>query len=223
MAGQRTALVTGASRGIGAGVAAALADDGWTVLAPTRADLDLASPGSIADYLDGLEGPVDGLVLNAGVNEPAPLGELSMAAWQAITGVNAMASFALVSALVPGMAARGFGRVVAISSAYADRARAGRAAYSASKASLEALVRSVALAFATSGVVANCVAPGFVDTELTRRNNPPEAIAALLARVPVGRLASVDEVGRAGAFLMSPDNAYITGQTLAVDGGVSLT
>jgi 3-oxoacyl-[acyl-carrier protein] reductase len=219
----RTALVTGGSRGVGAGVVEALIADGWTVVAPARSDLDLAELDSIAAYVESVAAPIDGLVLNAGINLPAPLGELSMAAWQEIMGVNATASFALVSALCPGMAERGFGRVVAISSAYATRARAGRAAYGASKAALEGLIRAVAVEYAGSGVVANCVAPGFVDTDLTRRNNTPEMIDALLERVPVGRLATPTELGRAVAFLMSPDNAYITGQTLVVDGGFSCT
>jgi 3-oxoacyl-[acyl-carrier protein] reductase len=208
---------------VGAGVVDALAADGWTVLAPPRADLDLADLDSIPRYLASVTTPIDGLVLNAGINSPAPLGELSMAAWQEIVGVNATASFALVSALCPGMAERGFGRVVAISSAYATRARTGRAAYSASKAALEGLIRTVAVEFAASGVIANCVAPGFVDTDLTRQNNTPEMIESLLERVPVGRLVSPAELGRAVAFLMSPDNAYITGQTLVVDGGFSCT
>ena len=219
----RTVLITGGGRGIGAGIVRALAADGWAVLAPPRSDLDLASPGSIAGYLTALTEPVDGLVLNAGINAPAPLGELTMAQWQEIQGVNLSSAFALVSALAPGMAARGFGRIVGISSAYATRAREGRGAYAASKAGLEALVRTVAVEFASSGVLANCVAPGFVDTELTRRNNPPEAITQLLERVPIGRLATVDEIGRAVAFLVSPSNTYVTGQTLVVDGGFACT
>lgn len=219
----RTVLVTGGSRGIGAGIVAALSDAGWNVLAPKRSELDLASPVSIADYLDSLSVPVDGLVLDAGINTPAPIGELTMASWQEIQGVNVTAGFALVSALVPSMAECGFGRVVAVSSAYAGRARVGRAAYSASKAALEAVVRAIAVEFASSGVLANAVAPGFVDTELTRQNNPPEAIAKILERVPVGRLAAIDEIGAAVAFLMSPANTYITGQVLTVDGGFSCT
>lgn len=220
---ERTVLVTGGARGIGAGVVEALRADGWNVLAPPRAELDLAAPRTMVEYLDGLDLPIDGLVLNAGINLPAPLGELSISAWQEIMGVNTTASFALVAALCPTMAQRGFGRVVAVSSAYATRARTGRAAYSASKAALEGLVRSVAVEYADRGVVANCVAPGFVDTELTRRNNTPQMIDTLLERVPVGRLASPAEIGRAVAFLMSPDNSYITGQTLMVDGGFSCT
>lgn len=219
----RTALVTGGSRGIGFGVVASLRAGGWKVLAPARDELDLSVPASIAGYLENLDEHINGLVFSAGINNPAPIGELTMADWQAINEVNTASSFALVSALCPAMASAGFGRVVGISSAYANRARAGRAAYSASKAALEGLIRTVAVEFAGSGVVANCVAPGFVDTELTRKNNTPQMIDALLQRVPVGRLASPAEIGRAVAFLMAPENEYITGQTLAVDGGFACT
>lgn len=223
MTADRIALVTGASRGIGKGIDDSLRAAGWQVLAPPRSQLDLANPASIADFLGSLHVEIDGLVINAGINIPAPIGDLSIQSWEEIYEVNLTAGFALASTLVPLMAARGFGRVVAISSTYADRARIGRAAYGASKAGLEALVRSLALEFADKGVVANCVAPGFVDTELTRRNNSPEVMASLLSRVPIGRLASVAEVADTVAFLLGPSNTYITGQTIAVDGGFSIT
>ena len=217
------ALVTGGSRGIGRAIVEALTAQGWSVLAPSRAELDLADPSSVDAFVSSLDTPVAGLVLNAGVNSPRPLGELSFDEWQSIHQVNEASAFQLVSALVPGMAERGMGRVVAVSSAYADRARSGRAAYSASKSGLEALMRSVAVEFGPFGVVANCVAPGFVDTDLTRQNNTPETIAVLLERVPVGRLADPSEVASAVAFLMSERNRYITGHTLQVDGGFACT
>lgn len=217
------ALVTGGSRGIGRAIVEALTAQGWSVLAPSRAELDLADPSSVDSLVSSSDDPVAGLVLNAGVNSPRPLGELSLNEWQSIHQVNEASAFQLVSALVPGMAQRGMGRVVAISSAYADRARSGRAAYSASKSGLEALMRSVAVEFGPFGVVANCVAPGFVDTDLTRQNNTPETIAGLLERVPVGRLADPSEIAAAVAFLMSEQNRYITGQTLQIDGGFACT
>ena len=220
----RTALVTGAARGIGAAIATRLTADGWTVLAPARSELDLAAPESVTAYLTATaQIPIDGLVINAGANTPAPIGTLSATDWAHIQQVNCTSAFMLATALCPAMAERGYGRLVAISSAYAGRARAGRAAYSASKSALEALVRTIAVEFAPRGVVANCVAPGFVDTELTRANNPPEVIAKILERVPVGRLADPAEVADVVAFLMAPTNRYVTGQTIRVDGGFSCT
>jgi len=130
----RTVLVTGAARGIGAAIAARLKADGWTVLAPSRGELDLADPESVTAYLTANEKTaIDGLVINAGVNTPAPIGSLSAADWAHIQQVNCTSAFMLATALCPAMADRGYGRLVAISSAYATRARTGRAAYSASK------------------------------------------------------------------------------------------
>lgn len=218
---RKMALLTGGSRGIGSAIHSALIKTGWNVIAPTRSDLDLASSESIKSFLASLSQPISGLVLNAGINEPAPLSELSLEAWLRVQQVNSTASFELISGLAPAMARTGFGRIVGISSSYVDRSRLGRSAYSASKASLESLIRSTAIEYAEFGVVANCVAPGFVDTDLTHANNSPEMIEQLVANVPVGRLAKVEEIGSAVAFLMSFDNAYITGQTLRVDGGFS--
>ena len=218
------ALVTGGSRGIGAAVVQALQADGWTVDAPARSELDLHDADSIDSFLTrSREVQYDGLVLNAGVNEPAALGSMPQETWERILQTNLSSAFALTSALAPAMAERSFGRVVAISSAYVERARVGRSAYSASKAGLEALMRSVAVEFGAAGVLANCVAPGFVDTELTRRNNDEAAIAQLLTRIPVGRLAKPEEVADAAALLMSKGNCYITGQVLTIDGGFACT
>lgn len=217
------AVVTGGSRGIGRAIVDELSTEGWTVLAPSREELNLADPSSVATFLESLDSEISGLVLNAGVNSPRALGTLTLEEWNTIHQVNEVSAFQLISALAPDMATRGMGRIVAISSAYADRARSGRSAYSASKCGLEALIRSTAVEFAGSGVIANCVAPGFVDTELTRQNNSEEMIAALLERVPVGRLAEPSEVACAVAFLMSERNRYITGHTLHVDGGFACT
>ena len=216
------ALVTGGSRGIGAAIAEHLTDANWQVLAPTRSELDLSNSDSIDEFL--VNSPkVFGLVLNAGINEPAEIADIDDATWQRTLDTNTGSAFRLVRALAPQMAETGGGRIVAVSSAYAGRARMGRAAYGASKAALEALVRSAAVEFASSGVLANAIAPGFVDTELTRANNDSTAISALLERVPVGRLAKPVEVASAVSFLLSPSNTYITGQTISVDGGWSCT
>lgn len=219
---KRIALVTGSSRGIGAAIAEHLASNGWEVLAPGRTELDLADTSAVNNFL--ASNPlIEGLVLNAGINEPKEIGDVSDESWRRTLAINLESSFRLLRGLVPSMAARGFGRVVALSSSYSGRARAGRAVYSVSKAGIEALVRSVTVEFARHGVLANAVAPGFVNTDLTRRNNSADTIEILLERVPVGRMAEITEVAGAVTFLMSENNTYITGQTLIVDGGWSCT
>lgn len=219
---KRTVLVTGASRGIGASIAERLSSDGWTVLKPTRSELNLADISSIQDFLNSAIA-IDGLVLNAGFNQPQRLNEISDSTWNTVLNTNLEASFQLIRGLVPPMAQRGFGRVVAISSLYATRSRIGRAAYASSKAGLEALVRSIAIEYSANGLLANVVAPGFINTELTRQNNGPQDIQRLVDRIPVGRLGESHEVASAVSFLMRPDNSYISGQTLIVDGGWSCT
>jgi 3-oxoacyl-[acyl-carrier protein] reductase len=196
-----------------------LESKGIAVLRPGRAELDLAAPESVAAYLADLDGAVDILVLNAGINDPQPLAELSPENWSSTQQVNVSANLVLLQALLPRMAAAGYGRVVAVSSVYAHRARLGRVAYSASKAAIEEVVRSVAVEYGQSGVLANCVAPGFVLTDLTYQNNDEKQLRALAERIPVGRLAEPEEIAHFISWLASEENSYITGQSIAIDGG----
>jgi len=141
--------------------------------------------------------------------------------WDETQMVNATSSLLLIQHYAPKMAARGYGRIVAISSAYASRARFGRSAYSASKATLEAIVRSVAIEFADKGVIANCVSPGFALTDLTRQNNNESQISDLASKIPLKRLADPSEISYWVQALASIENTYVTGQTINVDGGMS--
>lgn len=215
----RTALVTGASRGIGAAVAARFAALGAAVLAPPRAELDLNEADSIAAYLERLETPVDILVNNAGVNWPQPLTELDDDRLDETLRVNLAAPARLARGLAPGMAERGYGRIVNVSSVWALVFREGRAAYAASKAGLVGLTRTMALELAPTGVLVNAVAPGYVATDLTRRNNSPAQLAEIEAQIPLGRLAEPQEIAELIAFLCSARNSYISGQLLVCDGG----
>jgi len=176
------------------------------VLRPGRRELDLAAPESVAAYLTSHDEAVDILVLNAGINDPQPLQELSQENWSSTQQVNVTSNLR-------------YGRVVAVSSVYAHRARLGRVAYSASKASIEEVVRSVAVEYGPFGVLANCVAPGFVLTDLTYQNNDAQQLQALAERIPVGRLAEPEEIALFISWLVSAENSYITGQSIAIDGG----
>ncbi|MBT1680770.1 SDR family NAD(P)-dependent oxidoreductase [Curtobacterium aurantiacum] len=239
----RTALVTGGSSGIGRAIATALADAGARVLvaARTSATIDTtvagirqagrSAEGIVADLssragahaLADAAGDVDVLVNSAGINLRPPMPELDEATWDATMAVNLDAPFVLGQRLAPGMAARGYGRIVSISSQQAHRPFAASGAYGVSKAGLEALARSQAEAWSAQGVTSNVLVPGFVRTPLNERlGSDPATVAALAARTLVGRNGLASDFAAAAVFLAGPGSAYVTGQAIAVDGGFSV-
>ncbi|MGY2898563.1 NAD(P)-dependent dehydrogenase (short-subunit alcohol dehydrogenase family) [Curtobacterium sp. PvP017] len=239
----RTALVTGGSSGIGQAIAVALADAGAHVLvaARTRSTIDAtvdairaaggSADGIVADLstragahaLADAAGDVDVLVNSAGINLRPPMADLDEATWDATMAVNLDAPFVLGQRLAPGMAARGYGRIVSISSQQAHRPFAASGAYGVSKAGLEALARSQAEAWSAQGVTSNVLVPGFVRTPLNERlSADPAAVSALAARTLVGRNGLASDFAAAAVFLAGPGSAYVTGQSIAVDGGFSV-
>ncbi len=214
----RRALVTGAGRGIGRAIADAFREQGAIVLAPGRDELDLLSDGSIDRYCAAL-GAVDVLVNNAGINPLGSAAEFTDADLAATVQVNLVAPMRLARALTPGMAGRGFGRVVNVSSIWSGVAKARRFVYASTKAGINGMTRALAVELAGSGVLVNAVAPGYVNTELTAQNNSPEELARIAETIPVRRLAEPREIAEVVAFLCSARNGYLTGQTLFVDGG----
>lgn len=177
---------------------------------------------SIDAYLSACP-PLGGLVLNAGINEPSEIADTTDETYARIMATNLHSSFRLVRSIAPQMRSRGFGRIVLVSSLYAGRSREGRGVYAMTKAALESLARSLTVEYAGHNVLTNAVALGFVDTSLTRRNNDDEQIARITQRIPVGRLASTQEVARVVSNLLSPNNSYVTGSVITVDGGWSCT
>lgn len=218
----RTALVTGATGGIGAAIAARFGELGARVLAPARAQLDLGSAASIAAYAAALAEPVDILVNCAGVNVLGGLEEVTDERFADIMSVNLEAPLRLCRALAPQMAARGYGRIVNVSSIWSVVGKPRRLAYTVSKAGLNGLTAALAVEFAGRGVLVNAVAPGIVRTELTQRNNSPAEIAELERQVPLGRLAEPAEVADVITFLCSARNSYLTGQVIVCDGGFTI-
>jgi NAD(P)-dependent dehydrogenase (short-subunit alcohol dehydrogenase family) len=233
--GQR-ALVTGATSGIGRAVALQLARDGAEVLVHGRdaargadavkeiiaaggkatfvaADLDdAADVQRLADEV----GEVDILINNAGISLFAPTAELDVSAFDRMFASNVRAPFFLVAALAPGMAARGHGSIISMSSMAGGVGLVGGAAYGATKASLEAMTRAWAAEYSASGVRVNAIAPGPVYTPTP---SGPEFITALGQTTPMQRASQPEEIAEVVAFLASPRASYITGTTLAADGG----
>jgi NAD(P)-dependent dehydrogenase (short-subunit alcohol dehydrogenase family) len=244
----RVAVVTGGSSGIGAEMASALAGAGARVVLVARdasrlesaadtvraaggevawvaADLALrASVDRAADEAAAAFGAPDILINCAGVNIRPPLGSLSIEDWDTTMAVNLTAPFLLGQRFGPLMAARGWGRIINVTSQQAQRAFANSGGYGASKGGLASLTRSQSEAWASSGVCCNSVCPGFVPTRLNAHiAADPELMAALAARTMVGRNGQAADFAGVTVFLASRASDYVTGQTLWVDGGLSVT
>ncbi|HEY1099786.1 MAG TPA: SDR family oxidoreductase [Myxococcota bacterium] len=215
------ALVTGASRGIGSGIARQLVAAGWQVLAPSRAQLDLGDHDAIRRYCAQLDDELgdarlDALVHSAGVNWPKAIADVDHATWSLTLQVNVGATMQLVQGLQPRLVGA---RVVALGSILGIVGRPKRAAYSTSKAALAGLVRALAVELGPQQTLVNALCPGYIDTDLTRANNTPEQLAAIASTIPLGRLGRVDEIAALATWLCSPANSYMTGQSLVIDGG----
>lgn len=215
----KTALVTGASRGIGLAVANRLSAEGIKIIRPTRSELDLLSNASIDAYINSMKEDVDILVNNAGINLLSSLPELSDSNMTDTLQVNLVAPLRLTRRFAPPMMNRGFGRIVNVSSIWSVISKFARVSYTISKSGMNGMTRALAVEMAPFNVLVNAVAPGYVNTELTRQNNTEEQLETIRNSIPVKRLAEPDEIAEVVAFLCSGKNTYITGQVILVDGG----
>jgi NAD(P)-dependent dehydrogenase (short-subunit alcohol dehydrogenase family) len=216
-------LLTGGSGGIGSAIQVQMEDLGHDVLFPSSSELDLSNPQRITKWLIEHDiHEIDGIVFSAGINFPMNFEDVSDEQYSRILQLNTNSCRKILQHFLPGMRTRNFGRIVAISSTYSTLSRLGRSSYSISKAALEAIIRSVAVENAEFNIIANSILPGFVETSLTHKNNNEEQIKKLLERVPIKRLGTPDEVAKLAAFLMAPENTYLTGQSIKIDGGFSI-
>jgi 3-oxoacyl-[acyl-carrier protein] reductase len=230
----RSALVTGGNRGIGLAIARRLAADDDKVMITSRsgddvegllvARCDVRDPASVDEAFTAAEaahGPVEVLVANAGITRDQLLALMSEDDFAAVLDTNLTGAYRAAKRAVRGMIRMRRGRIVFISSVVGLLGSGGQANYAASKAGLIGMARSLARELGTRSITVNVVAPGFVDTDMTAAL-PEDRKTAILASVPLGRLASADEVAAAVAFLASADAGYITGAVIPVDGGLGM-
>ena len=215
----RVALITGASRGIGAATAELFKKAGAKVLMPSRSELDLSDNSSIERYISSVKDSIDILVNNAGINFLAGLEELDQEVLGQTLQINLVAPLILTQLVAKKMKANRYGRVVNISSIWSVVAKERRLAYAASKSAMNGVTRTLAIELGEHGILVNAIAPGYVNTELTNQNNSPEQIQLISNSIPLHRLAEPEEIAEMAAFLCSEKNSYMTGQVLVVDGG----
>jgi acetoacetyl-CoA reductase len=238
----QVALVTGGVRGIGLAICRSLLRRGIRLAAGYSRNTDAADrflgefgsdgtmvvKGSIesvedcervvAEVVEKL-GEIDVLVNNAGVTADRTVRKMTAGEWDHVVSVNLNGAFYMSKAALPYMLEQSYGRIVNISSIIGERGNIGQANYAASKAGLFGLTKSLALETASKGITVNCVAPGFIETEMVAAV-PQEILDAIVAQIPAGRFGRPDEVARVVEFLVEPSSAYITGQIYSVNGGL---
>lgn len=239
---KRKVLVTGATRGIGRAIAARLIKDGCEVYGTgtknsaercteyldlagvSWIDVDLSDRESVRSFLAaiGQIGPFDALVNNAGVNRIKPLGEVEESDYDFVHDINLRSPYLICREIIKGMAAQGGGRVVNIASIWSVVTKSHRSLYSSSKTGLVGLTRALAAEAGEQGVLVNLVSPGFVLTDMTRDSLSPEQMVELTEQVPMKKMAAPVDIAEVVRFLLSPENRYLTGQNIVVDGGFSI-
>ena len=239
----KIALVTGASRGIGQSISMILAQNGAHVVCVSRnvndvqsvankithqkfnasaASCDISDSNNVTELVKDIiekHGRIDILINNAGITRDNLLMRMSEDDWNEVISVNLKAAFTAIKAASRSMIKQRSGRIINISSVVGLIGNAGQVNYAASKAGLIGMTKSVAREFASRGITANCIAPGYVETEMTNKLTD-KVKSSLNEQIPLGRIGNVEDIAYAVAFLASDEASYITGQTLAVDGGI---
>jgi 3-oxoacyl-[acyl-carrier protein] reductase len=238
----KVALVTGASGGIGGAIAKALHGRGATlVVSGTRVETlqalkselgervhvvpcnlaDAASVEALPKSAEVAAGAIDILINNAGITRDNLFMRMKDEEWDAVIAVNLTAAFRLSRAVLRGMMKKRWGRIVSVTSVVGTTGNPGQGNYAAAKAGLVGMTKSLAAEVASRNITVNCVAPGFIATAMTDALNEAQR-SALLARIPAGRMGTVQDVAAATVYLASEEGAYVTGQTLHVNGGMAM-
>jgi acetoacetyl-CoA reductase len=234
----RVAIVTGGTRGIGAAVSTSLRDAGYRVAAGYGGDAAKAKAFTeetgipawkwdVGDFnacqaavreIEQAIGPIDVLVNNAGITRDATMHKMAHEQWIEVIRTNLSSCFNMCNAVLDGMRARGFGRIVNIGSVNGQAGQYGQVNYAAAKSGIHGFTKALALEGAARGITVNAIAPGYIDTDMVRAV-PPVVLEKIIARIPVGRLGHAEEIARGVAFLVADDAGFVTGSTLSINGG----
>ena len=234
----RVAVVTGGTRGIGAAISIALKNAGYKVAANYGGNEEVAAAFTketgikaykwdVSDFAQcqaGIKqvesdlGPVDVLVNNAGITRDGTMHKMTFEQWNAVIQTNLSSCFNMCRAVIEGMRARRFGRIVNIGSINGQAGQYGQVNYAAAKSGIHGFTKALAQEGAAQNITVNAIAPGYVDTDMVRAV-PPNVLEKIVARIPVGRLGKASEIARTVLFLVDDDGGFITGSTLSVNGG----
>lgn len=234
----RVALVTGGTRGIGAAIATALKDAGYTVAANYGGNdetankfkeetgisvykFDVSDYDSVAEAVKKIEselGPIEVLVNNAGITRDGTMHKMTPDQWQAVIDTNLGSCFNCSRAVIDGMRSRKFGRIVNIGSINGQAGQYGQVNYAAAKSGIHGFTKALAQEGARAGITVNAIAPGYINTDMVRAV-PEDVLEKIKQRIPVGRLGEASEIARGVVFLVSDEGGFITGSTLSINGG----
>lgn len=214
-----TLFLLGGGGAIGSAIREKFTQEGYQVLAPRSIELNLSNSTAVADYMSQFHYTVDAFIFCAGHNNPAEIGQLTATEIQKTLQINTLSFASIVAQLRPQFEKRKTGHILGISSLYGTISREGRAAYAMSKHAMNGFIQTLALELGPYGILCNTLSPGFVLTPMTQKNNSPAMIKKLARKIPLGKLADPTDIAQVAYFLCSPQNSYITGQDIIVDGG----
>ncbi|MCT7635620.1 SDR family oxidoreductase [Aliarcobacter butzleri] len=215
----KNVLITGSSRGIGKSISMELRDNGYNCITPSRNELDISCVKSINQYINSLNISIDCLVNCAGINILRKINEIDEKDISSMLNANLIAPLFLIQSVSEQMKEKKYGKIVNVSSIWGVRSKEFRTLYSMTKFGINGLTKSLSRELGEYNILVNSIAPGYVNTEMTKKNVPIEEQEKIKETIPLKRFAEPSEIAKLVSFLLSENNSYITGQTIIIDGG----